>query len=88
MITRLEGGAGLLALRGARALDPEVAVPVIVTGRGATGCSTTRPRSGIEVLAEPALREVIAPRSDLLALRAAGADLPAAGVRRGAHALR
>jgi hypothetical protein len=34
VITRLEGGAGVLALRGARALDPAVAVPTIVTGSG------------------------------------------------------
>jgi glycosyltransferase involved in cell wall biosynthesis len=67
VITRLEGGAGVLALRGARALDPEVAVPVIVTGRGDRLLDDAA-ASGIEVLVEPSLREVIAPRSDLLAL--------------------
>jgi glycosyltransferase involved in cell wall biosynthesis len=67
VITRLEGGAGVLALRGAKILDREVVTPTIVTGSGgrlldeAAAC-------GIEVLVEPLLREVIAPRSDLLAL--------------------
>ena len=34
VITRLEGGAGVLALRGAQVLDPEVITPTIVTGNG------------------------------------------------------
>jgi glycosyltransferase involved in cell wall biosynthesis len=67
VITRLEGGAGVLALRGARALDPEVAVPVIVTGQGDRLLDDAA-AAGLEVLVEPSLREVIAPRSDLLAL--------------------
>jgi len=67
VITRLEGGAGVLALRGAKVLDPGLVTPTIVTGSGgrlldeAAAC-------GIEVLVEPLLREVIAPRSDLRAL--------------------
>ncbi len=67
VITRLEGGAGVLALRGARALDPEVAVPVIVTGLGGRLLDEAA-ASGVEVLVEPSLREMIAPRSDLLAI--------------------
>jgi glycosyltransferase involved in cell wall biosynthesis len=67
VITRLEGGAGVLALRGARALDPEVAVPVIVTGQG-NRLLDDAAAAGLEVLIEPLLREVIAPRSDLLAI--------------------
>jgi glycosyltransferase involved in cell wall biosynthesis len=66
VITRLEGGAGVLALRGAQVLDPEVATPTIVTGSGGRLLEEAA-ASGIEVLVEPLLREVIAPRSDLLA---------------------
>ena len=67
VITRLEGGAGLLALRGAQALHPEVVTPTIVTGSGGRLIDAAA-ASGIEVVVEPSLREVIAPRSDLLAL--------------------
>jgi glycosyltransferase involved in cell wall biosynthesis len=67
VITRLEGGAGVLALRGAKILDPEVVTPTIVTGSGGRLLDEAA-ASGIEVLVEPLLREVIAPRSDLLAL--------------------
>ncbi len=66
VITRLEGGAGVLALRGAQVLDPEVVTPTIVTGSGDRLLEEAA-ASGIEVLVEPLLREVIAPRSDLLA---------------------
>ncbi|HTZ26335.1 MAG TPA: glycosyltransferase [Streptosporangiaceae bacterium] len=68
VITRLEGGAGVLALRGAQVLDPEVVTPTIVTGSGQRLLEEAV-ASGIEVLVEPLLREVIAPRSDLLATR-------------------
>jgi glycosyltransferase involved in cell wall biosynthesis len=67
VITRLEGGAGALALRGARVLGPELVTPTIVTGSGGRLLDEAAV-SGIEVLVEPVLREVIAPRSDLLAL--------------------
>lgn len=67
VITRLEGGAGVLALRGAQVLDPEVVTPTIVTGSGGRLIEEAA-ASGIEVLVEPLLREVIAPRSDLLAI--------------------
>jgi glycosyltransferase involved in cell wall biosynthesis len=66
VITRLEGGAGVLALRGAQVLDPEVVTPTIVTGSGGRLLDEAA-ASGIEVLVEPSLREVIAPRSDVLA---------------------
>ena len=65
VITRLEGGAGVLALRGAQVLDPEVVTPTIVTGSGGRLLEEAV-ASGIEVLVEPLLREVIAPRSDLM----------------------
>jgi glycosyltransferase involved in cell wall biosynthesis len=67
VITRLEGGAGALALRGAQALDPALVRPTIVTGSGGRLLDEAA-ASGIEVLVEPMLREVIAPRSDLLAI--------------------
>jgi glycosyltransferase involved in cell wall biosynthesis len=69
VITRLEGGAGVLALRGAKALDPEVIHPTIVTGSGSRLLLGEAAASGIEVVVEPLLREVIAPRSDLAAVR-------------------
>jgi glycosyltransferase involved in cell wall biosynthesis len=68
VITRLEGGAGQLALRGAQAADGAAFRPVIVTGSG-DGLLEEAASSGIEVLVEPALRAPIAVRSDLLALR-------------------
>jgi glycosyltransferase involved in cell wall biosynthesis len=68
VITRLEGGAGLLALRGAQAMDAAVIAPVIVTGSGGRLLQAASD-SGIDVIVEPSLREVIAPRSDLRALR-------------------
>jgi glycosyltransferase involved in cell wall biosynthesis len=67
VITRLEGGAGVLALRGAQVLDPAVVKPTIVTGSGGRLLDEAA-ASGIEVLVEPLLREVIAPRSDLRAI--------------------
>ena len=68
VITRLDGGAGVLALRGAQALDPEAAQLAIVAGSGGRLLDEAA-ASGIEVVVEPLLREVIAPRADLLALR-------------------
>ncbi len=68
VITRLAGGAGVLALRGAQAVDPEICRPTIVTGSG--DCLLEEAAAaGLEVVIEPALCAPIAPRSDLLALR-------------------
>jgi glycosyltransferase involved in cell wall biosynthesis len=67
VITRLEGGAGALALRGAKAMDRQLVTPTIVTG-SAGRLLDEAAAAGIEVMVEPVLREVIAPRSDLLAL--------------------
>jgi glycosyltransferase involved in cell wall biosynthesis len=69
VITRLEGGAGVLAVRGASALDLEVIRPAIVTGSGSRRLLGEAAASGIEVVVDPLLREVIAPRSDLNAVR-------------------
>ncbi|MGE5289605.1 MAG: glycosyltransferase [Micromonosporaceae bacterium] len=68
VITRLEGGAGVLALRGAKALSPEVYEMTIVTGSGDRLLAAAAD-AGLETIIEPSLRAPIAPRSDLLALR-------------------
>jgi glycosyltransferase involved in cell wall biosynthesis len=67
VITRLEGGAGVLALRGIQALDPALVSPTIVTGSGGQLLDEAR-AAGIEVLVEPSLREVISPRNDRRAI--------------------
>lgn len=68
VIARLEGGAGLLALRGAKVLDPEAVTVTIVAGSGQHLLADAA-AAGIEVVIEPALRAPIAPASDALALR-------------------
>lgn len=74
LITRLEGGAGVLALRGAKALDPGSFQTTIITGRG-NYLLDQAAAAGLEVIVEPALRTPIGPRSDLRALRALSALL-------------
>ena len=69
LITRLEGGAGVLTLRGAMALDPERFRVTIVTGSG-NHLLDEAAAAGLEVITEPALRTPIDPGSDLRALRA------------------
>jgi glycosyltransferase involved in cell wall biosynthesis len=69
LITRLEGGAGVLALRGATALDPDEFQVTIITGSG-NHLLDQAAAAGLEVIVEPALRTPIDPRSDLRALRA------------------
>jgi glycosyltransferase involved in cell wall biosynthesis len=66
VITRLEGGAGQHALRGARAMDPASYTMTIITGRGELVAEAEA--AGLEVIVEPSLRAPIAPRSDLRAL--------------------
>lgn len=68
VITRLEGGAGLLALRGASAMNTDVVRPAIVTGSGDQLLAAAA-AAGLEIIIEPALCAPIAPRSDLRALR-------------------
>jgi glycosyltransferase involved in cell wall biosynthesis len=70
LITRLEGGAGILTLRGAMALDPERFRVTIVTGSGSRHLLDQATAAGLEVIMEPALRTPIDPRSDARALRA------------------
>ena len=55
LITRLEGGAGVLALRGAMALDPGRFRVTIVTGSG-NRLLDQAAAAGLEVIVEPALR--------------------------------
>ena len=69
LITRLEGGAGVLALRGATALDPDEFQVTIITGSG-NQLLDQAAAAGLEVIVEPALRTPVDPRSDLRALRA------------------
>ena len=66
VITRLDGGAGQHALRGARAMDPAGYAMTIITGRG--GLVAEAEAAGLEVIVEPSLRAPIAPGSDLRAL--------------------
>jgi glycosyltransferase involved in cell wall biosynthesis len=69
LITRLEGGAGVLALRGAKALDPDEFQATIITGSGKHLLDQAA-AAGLEVIVEPALRTPIDPLSDLRALYA------------------
>ena len=67
VIARLEGGAGALALRGARALDPKAFAVTLITGSGGR-LREEAVAAGLEVIIEPALRAPIAPFSDVRAL--------------------
>ena len=71
LITRLEGGAGVLALRGAKALDRNEFQATIITGSG-NHLLDQAAAAGLEVIIEPALRTPIDPRNDLRALHALG----------------
>jgi glycosyltransferase involved in cell wall biosynthesis len=74
IITRLEGGAGVLTLRGAKALDPSDVQATIITGSG-NHLLGEAAGAGLELIMEPTLRTPIDPRSDLRALRALSALL-------------
>lgn len=69
LITRLEGGAGVLALRGAKALDPDDFRITIITGSG-NHLLEQASAAGLEITLEPTLRPPVDPRSDLRALHA------------------
>jgi glycosyltransferase involved in cell wall biosynthesis len=68
VITRLEGGAGVLALRGACALARHGCHVTIITG-SAGRLAEEAAAAGVEVIVEPALRAPLAPGSDLRALK-------------------
>jgi glycosyltransferase involved in cell wall biosynthesis len=74
IVTRLEGGAGMLALRGARVLDPDLFEVTLVTGSGDRLLGAAR-AAGIETVVEPSLRAPIEPRSDIVALQRIGSML-------------
>jgi glycosyltransferase involved in cell wall biosynthesis len=69
IITRLEGGAGILALRGAMALDPGSFRATIVAGTGSRRLLAEAEAAGLEVTLELSLRSPIDPFNDVLALR-------------------
>ncbi|NIH80856.1 glycosyltransferase [Amycolatopsis viridis] len=64
VITRLQAGAGIVALRGAEALAARGYQVTIIAGSG----DRLLDQAGVEVVREPALRAPIAPRDDLVAL--------------------
>jgi len=72
VITRLDGGAGVLALRGALALDRGQFQATLITGHvpgtGARLLDQAR-QEGLEVILQPDLRAPIDPRHDTAALR-------------------
>ena len=68
VITRLEGGAGQHALRGALSMDRACFDMTIITGSGDQVLLDQAAAAGLEVLTEPALQAPIAPCSDLRAL--------------------
>jgi glycosyltransferase involved in cell wall biosynthesis len=76
VITRLDGGAGVLALRGALALDRGDFQVALITGQvpGSGDRLVEEARvAGLEVIIEPALRAPIDPRHDAAALGALSA---------------
>ena len=68
VIARLEGGAGMMALIGAAAMDPAQVTGTIVTGSGDALLAEAR-AAGLEVIVEPSLRAAIMPTHDWLAYR-------------------
>src|SRR5260370_9118475 len=79
VITRLEGGAGILALRGATALDPARFQVTVITGSGTALIAQAR-AAGLEVVVEASLRAPIDPIADLTALRRLSALLRQRGL--------
>jgi glycosyltransferase involved in cell wall biosynthesis len=71
VITRLEGGAGIHALRGARAMNSGAFRMTIITGSGGRLIDEAI-AAGLEVIIESSLRTPIDPRNDLRALRRLG----------------
>ena len=74
IITRLEGGAGVLTLRGAKVLDPGRFQVTMITGSGSHLLDQAAD-AGLEVIIEPTLRRPIDPRRDLRAMGALSALL-------------
>jgi glycosyltransferase involved in cell wall biosynthesis len=72
VITRLEGGAGVHALRGARAMNSVAFQMTIITGSGGRLLDEAG-QAGLEVVIEPSLRAPIDPLGDVRAMRRLGA---------------
>jgi glycosyltransferase involved in cell wall biosynthesis len=68
VIAQLTGGAGLLALRGALAMDPGRFAVTIVTGSG-NGLIDEAAQGGLEVIVEPSLCRSVSPGDDVRAMR-------------------
>ncbi len=68
VITRLEGGAGVMALRGVLGLDRSAFDPVIITGSGGRLLELAGAH-GVEVIVDPVLTAAIQPVTDLRAVR-------------------
>jgi glycosyltransferase involved in cell wall biosynthesis len=71
VVTRLQAGAGAVALRGALSLDPTEYQVTFIVGRGDHSGDRLRDQAeafGIELIAEPALCSPISPVDDLRAL--------------------
>ncbi|WP_201776475.1 glycosyltransferase [Streptacidiphilus carbonis] len=68
VITRMQAGAGVVALRGARALDPDRYQMTLIAGSGDRLLEDAAD-AGLEVLLEPSLRSPISPLDDARALR-------------------
>ena len=71
VVTRMIAGAGGVALRGARALDPNRYHVTFVTGEGGT-LAREAEDAGMDVVVEPSLVAPISPREDLVALARLG----------------
>ena len=85
VITRLEGGAGVLALRGVLGLDRSAFEPVIVTGSGGRLLDLAN-ANGVEVIVHPVLKATIDPVNDPRAVRwLARLAARRAGIRRIGH---
>lgn len=68
VITRLEGGAGVMALRGARAIGEHDHAVTLVTGSASARLRAEAEAAGLEVLIEPSLKATISPPHDALAI--------------------
>jgi glycosyltransferase involved in cell wall biosynthesis len=68
IVTRFEAGAGVVALRGALALDPSRYQVSVIAGSGDRLLDEAA-TAGLEVMIEPCLRSPLAPRDDVRALR-------------------
>ena len=68
VITRLEGGAGALALRGILAAGQDAVEPLIITGSGGRLIEAAAAH-GVEVVVDPVLSPDLTPASDVRATR-------------------